>query len=870
MAELSPPPTREGRPRRPHNLPGQLTSFIGREAELAVAVELLGHARLVTLTGPGGTGKTRFALQLAVTLLDRFQDGAFFVPLAPVFDPDLVIPTTSQALGVPDTRGRPPLESLKEFLREKRVLLVLDNVEHLLAAGPRLTELLAACPTVTLLVTSRVALRVSGEQELPVAPLALPDLDRQTPRRAPLVETVGRSEAVRLFVERARAVTPGFALTEENAAAVAELCRRLDGLPLAIELAAARSRLLTPASMLALLAGRPTDARVTTAGSDPAGAGAPALGAAAGAAPERAAAAGAGPAGVTEVSPLRFLTAGARDVPARHQTLRDTIGWSYDLLTPAEQALFRRLSIFVGGCTLDAAEAIGLADIGDRRWALAPDEVLDGVESLIAKSLLRRLDEPPAGRRAGSAERWGQAAVEPRFTMLETIREYGLERSAQAGELLALRRWHAGYFLELAEQAEPRQRGPEQAAWLDRLEAEHDNLRASMEWSLADPADDQVALRIAGALAAFWVCRGHVTEGRRWLDRALACPGGPPAARLRASHGAGRLAHFQRAAPAARGQLEAALALARELGDSWALAWTLHLLGRVAYFDGDAATARRLGEESLAVAREIGDDWLAGWALHLLALAAHIAAEYPRARELYEASIAVRRPLGYPEGIGICKNLLGMVTYSEGDYVGALQLIRDSLAALRDVGYYAVPTALATAASIAARLGQPWRGVRLAGATAAFSESIDVVAIPLAEEILGPALDLARRGLGDAAYTTAWSEGRALSLDEAIVEALAIETPAAGRSGPTTEAPAAPMAPAAPTTPGPSIPSIELTAREAAVLRLIAAGRTTREIAGELFVSVATVERHITHLYGKIGARGRADATAYALKHGLV
>ena len=815
---------------RPNKLPGQLTHFIGRERELADARAVLARSRLVTLTGPGGTGKTRFAVQLAADVLDRYEDGAFFVGLATVFDPDLVIPATAQVLGVPDVRGRPPLESLKDHLRDKSMLLLLDNLEHVLAAGPRLTELLAACPSVTMLATSRVALRLTGEQEIQVAPLTLPYLGNGESDPSGLASAVARSEAVQLFVERARAVQPDFALTGGNAVAVAEVCRRLDGLPLAIELAAARVRLLPPESMLARLGGR-SERDV--------------LGTGVTGAPVTTGAIVAGPQS-PESPALRFLTGGARDLPARQQTLRDTIGWSYDLLTPNEQALFRRLAVFVGGCTLDAAEAIGTAEVGDRRWALAPDEVLDGVESLIAKSLLRHM---------------GAVGGSPRITMLETIREFGLEQLARAGELHALRRWHAGYLLDLAERAEPGLRGHDQMTWLDRLEAEHDNLRAALEWSLAATPGDDVALRLAGALAWFWASRGYGTEGRRWLERALARPTDRAEARLKAHYGAGWLAHVQRDGHAAHGQLEPALVLARALGDTWATAWTLHLLGRVAYFGGEAATARELGEQSLAAAHAAGDEWLIAWALHLLALAAHIATDYHTARAHYVEALTIRRRLGFREGIAVCVNLLAMIAYREGDYGAAFALARDSLLTMREMRAYCwIHNGLAIFATLAAVLRQPGRAVRLAGATAAFGESVDVPPIPLVEEMLGQAVDAARRALGETPYALAWAEGRGLSLDEAIAEALAVE------AAPPTESPAARTESAT----VPSATSAGLTEREAAVLRLIAAGRTTREIARELFVSVPTVERHITHLYGKIGARGRADAAAYALKQGLV
>ena len=807
-------------------LPRRLTSFIGREAELEAASRLLTRVRLLTLTGPGGTGKTRLALHLADAVLDQYADGACFVELASVVEPSLVPTVTIQALDLPETPGRPPIETLKEFLREKHLLLVLDNFEHLLAAGTYLTELLATCAGVTLLVTSRIPLRVSGEQELPVAPLALAAADLRMLSSADRLASVGDAEAVRLFVDRAQAVTPSFTLTEQNASAVAELCRRLDGLPLAIELAAARARLLTPEEIVArldraanrsvermLASGdreRPADAERTEAG---------------------------------RVSPLRFLSAGARDVPARHQTLRDTIAWSYDLLTPDEQALFRRLAIFVGGCTLDAIEAIGSAEVVDRRWALTPDEVLDGVESLIAKSLLRRLDGT-----AGS-----------RFSMLETIREYGLEQLEQQGELLALRRWHVRYFLALAERAEPALRGPEQVAWMDSLEAEHDNMRAALEWSLGDASAVETTLRLASSLVWFWTGRTHIGEGRRWHERALARAGGSAAARLKALNGVAWLVHFQRDLPAAEQYLREALVLARELGDTWATAWTLQALGRTAYYGGDSPRARALGEESLAVARDLGDDWLTGWVYQLLGLAAYIAGDLTTARVHFESSVAIRRPLGSQEGLGVCLGALGLIALAEGDDLRALQLSREALIAVRQVFRIGVHNMMANFVALAARFGQPHRAVRLAGASARIGTIIAMTLIPMNQRPYDEALAEVHRELDDAAFALAWSEGQALSIDEAIAEALAVEAPSFKAPSQAVTAMASGRRSA-----------IDLTAREAEVLRLIVAGKTTREIAYELSVSTTTVERHITHLYGKIGARGRADATAYALQHGVV
>jgi non-specific serine/threonine protein kinase len=569
-------------------------------------------------------------------------------------------------------------------------------------------------------------------------------------------------------------------------------------LPLAIELAAARVRLLPLATMAARLGGTPWQ---------------------------------------RPTSPLRLLAGGARDLPPRQQTLSATIAWSYDLLTPSERALFRHLAVFFGGGTLEAIQACAAAGRASPQWAVAPEDVLMDVEALIAKSLLLRRSGLDGG---------------PRFDMLETIREFGLERLTEAAELEATRRWHAGYYLSMAEQGEPQLRGPEQLVWLNRLEAEHDNLRAALEWALTSDNGATTALRLSGALAWFWLDRGYTSEGRRWLDRTLASAGGAPSVRLKALCGAGWLAHLQRDAGAARRSLDAAVVLASELGDRWALAWARHLLGRVAYFDGDATNARSLAEQSLAMARTLGDDWLVAWALHLLGLAAHIAARYAEARTYYEEALSIRRRLGYVEGIGICLNLLAMLAYRQHELTRARALAHESLATLRDLGArWTVHNPLVAVAVVANALGKPEQAIRLAAATDAFSQVVDVTPIPLAETMLREALAAARSGLSEATYAAAWAAGRALSLDEAVAEALAL-------SGPPEPSPSARASGAS-----------ALSPRERDVLRLIAAGQASKEIARALAVSVTTVERHITHLYDKLGVRGRAEATAYALRHGL-
>jgi predicted ATPase/DNA-binding CsgD family transcriptional regulator len=769
-----------------HNLPVQPTALLGREHQVEeVRRQLLrDDVRLVTLTGAGGTGKTRLGLQVAAELMDAYRDGVFLVELAPITDPTLVPSAIAQVLGNRDIGSRPVIEGLKEHLRRRSILLLLDNFEQVIPAAPVVADLLAASTGLTVLVTSREPLHLRGEREYAVPSLSLPEAQHR-----PTASVLARSDAAALFVERAQAIRADFAVTAENAPVIADICSRLDGLPLAIELAAARVRLLSPEAMLARL--------------------------------ER---------------PLPLLTSGPQDLPARQRTLRDAIAWSYDLLTPAEQSLFRRLAIFVGGWALETAEAAATAEVGDPRWALAADDSLDGIDSLIAKNLVRRVSHPSGALR---------------FTMFETIREYGLEQLGQNGELHALRRWHAVYFLELAERAVPRLRGAERGAWLDRLEAEHDNVRAALEWALVQEQAPELALRLSGAMAWFWASRGRISEGRRRLEQALAMPPPTPGVMLGALYGAGWLAHVGYDGPAARQLLQAALDLSRETDDRWATTWTLHLLGRVAYYEGDAISARELGRQSLQVARALPDDWLIAWALHLLGLAAHITDDFATARRHYEEVLTIRRRLGFQEGIGMCAFLLGLVAYRLGDYAESHALTREGLMVFHGLGAkWTVQNALGASACLAA-LAQPRLAVRLAGATQAHGDAVAVPPIPLVQGILRPSLARLRIELGEAEFLEAWAEGQALSIDEAVADALAVETPPAGHQS------AQPAAPAG------------LSARELSVLRLIAAGRTNREIADELSVSVPTVERHITHLYGKIDARGRADATAFALKHGL-
>jgi len=761
-----------------HDLPSPGTSFVGREQLLADVRRRLDSpsvgCRLLTLTGPGGTGKTRLALEAVGELRDRYPDGVRFVGLAPISDSRLVASQVAKTLGVAEDAALPPLERLKRYLRDRRLLLILDNFEHVLGAAVEIGELLAACSRLHVLVTSRAPLRLVAEQELTVPPLALPDSPRSLP--VALVEC----ESVRLFVERARAVKADFTLTEDNTSAVAEICRRLDGLPLAIELAAARTRLLDPRAMLARLEHR-----------------------------------------------LRWLSGGARDAPARHQALRSTIAWSYGLLESREQALFRDLAVFLGGVSLETAQAV-CATASD----CEEDDILDLIESLAAKSLLL-----PVADRAGDV----------RVSMLETIREFALEQLEWNGELEPMQRRHAEHFLGFAEQAESGLAGPAARIWLDRLEIEHDNLRAALHWGLANPSrGGETALRLAAALAPFWWLAGHFGEGRRWLTHALAVAPSSYAPRMRALHGAGWLAHFQRESATARALLQESLAIAENLKDRWWQAWVLHALGRVAYFDSDPVGTRKLAEKSLAIAEVLGDRWLIAWDLHLLGLAAYIANDDAAAIGFYDRSLEIRYELGHIVGIVIALHLKGSACQRSGNLAAALELYREALRVVRELNSaWLLSTVLPHFAGLAAE-HQPKRVARLGGAVTLMSESADTLPIPLTQALLNEGVQLARRKLGEAAFAAAWAEGRAMSLEAAIAEALAVEV-----------------------VPQSSYPA-SLTAAEVEVLRRLASGRTTHQIAAELQNAVSTVESHITHIYHKIGRRGRAAATAFAIAQGLV
>ena len=693
-----------------HNLPAPATPFIARDRELESARRLLASARLLTLTGPGGTGKTRLALQVAEVVSDEFSDGVCFVALAPVSSADLVPSTIAQALVVREVGGRPLIEAVKEHLKDKHLLLVLDNFEQVVSAAPLVADILAHCTRLKVLATSRAALHLYGEQEYPVPPLELPD-----PKRLPSIERLSQYSAVALFIDRALAAKPDFTVTNENAPAVAEICARLDGLPLAIELAAARIKLLPPQAMLPRLSSR-----------------------------------------------LKLLSGGARDLPARQQTLRGMIAWSHDLLDDSEKTLFRRLSVFVNGAALDAAEAVC-----DPEGEL-PIDVLDGIASLADQSLLRQND----------------TAAEPRVTMLETIREFGLECLSAAGESEDLRRRHADHFLALAEAAEPQLLSPEQEACMGRLDAEHDNLRAALTWYLE--RDPTPAARLAGSLWVYWFFRGHLGEGWERLNAALLRADAieSPAALARVLTGAGVYAYF-------RGDLERTVSLcaqsleaARRADLPWHTALSLILLGALAFYQGHFAEAEPLCEESVSLARASGDPWLTALSLTNAALLALHRGDVARATEMCRESIPLARQAGEKWCVGHSLYNLGLVLLAQGNHAAAAQPLREGLAHCCELKYHlGIGLALDGLAGVAAMQGESRRAVRLLGAGAALRETLGAAMPPAFRTTYDQIMGAARLPMDPPAFEQAWAEGQALTLEEAVAFAME-EDPGASPRGP--------------------------------------------------------------------------------------
>lgn len=762
------------------NIPLQLTSFFGREQETAEIKELLHTARLLTFTGPGGVGKTRLAVQVVNELRDQYRDGVWLVDLSSLRDPAFIPRAVAQVLGIREERGRPLIDSLRDYLRSRQLLLILDTCGHLIKGCAALVaSLLSVATDLRLLATSREPLRIPGERIWPVAPLPVPD-----PRRFPEVDHLLRYDAVHLFVDRARVNHPDFTITRQNAPVVAQICSRLDGLPLAIELAAARVRMFPVTELRRRLE-----------------------------------------------DSLGVLTCGQRTASARHQSLRATIDWSYDLLRPRERLVFDRLSVFAGGWTLEMAGAV-IAGEG-----VEADAALDLIGALVDKSLVMvdpSLDTPV------------------RYRLLETLRQYAYQRLVASQEEETIRRRHADFFLAMAEEAEQELLGPEQAEWLDRLEREHLNLHAVLEWTL-ETGRIETEMRLSGALWRFWYLSNHLDDGQPWIERAIALMRTseaviPVSIQANALNAAAAVAAIRNEYTAAMALTAESLQGFRRIDDRVGMATTLSLRGAVARYQGNLDLSLACGEESLALFRDLRDGWGIAVSLSFLAAVAEQQGDCHRAEVLLTESLAVRRELGHSWGIAQTLLHLGSLALRQGDPARANVLLLNGLALRRDLGDQpGVASALEKLAGVAVVRGAAEQAARLCGMAASLRDALGAPGPDSPE--YDRMLTAVRAELGDTGFSSAWAVGSSMPLEQVIDAALLDRE---------LSRPAPVMAEL-----GGKERSCPLTQREREVAVLVAQGLTNREIASQLVLSKRTIDAHIANILRKLDFAGRAQIAVW-------
>jgi predicted ATPase/DNA-binding CsgD family transcriptional regulator len=773
-------------------LPVPLTSFLGRTADVTGVSDLVRkpEVRLVTLTGAAGVGKTRLAIEVAAQVRGDFADGVGFVPFAEVADPDGFGAALARALRLDGTGGRSPLEALISLLQDRDLLLVLDSFERLVTVAPTVASLLAACEHLKVLVTSTRRLHVRGEREVEVEPLPLPPRAQSVP-----TETLGNNPSVELFAQRASAVSPGFSLDGETAHAVAEICRRLDGLPLAIELAAARSRLLPPKVMLARLDRR-----------------------------------------------LPILTGGPRDLPRRQQTLRGAIAWTYDLLSPEDQALFRQLSVFGGDFSLTAAEAVA----GGQANEILPPSVLDGIESLVDKHLLRVMHS-------------GETAEE-RFGFLETVREFGLDQLAADPRADETYDRLADWCLKLVEEANGHFESLTRGAWFDRLDREFSTIRTAVEW-LYRQRDVGRGLRLGRLLGWYMVQRYHLAEGGRWLEQFLALPESRsvPEERAGALDEAGGLAYWRTDFPRATELFGEALAAYHDLGDERGIAAASQQLANCAFDSGDIDRAEQLIRESVESFARLGDRSGTAVATGLLARLVLARDDVDRSRALYEEARDIFRAIDNSGWATYMTESLGFAHLVARDDAAAREAYREALSVARSMSdEWRIASCLLGFAELARRKEQPRRAGRLFAAAAAAREALAITLRPSTQAIHDAWISAVREVLGETAFAAVTAQGRQLPLGEAIEVALR-----------DTEDESQP-ADAAPTVDETLTARFAgLSPRELEVLRLIAEGCTNREIGDRLYISHRTVMQHVASILGKLDVGSRTAAAALAHRHGF-